>query len=207
MFKAAPVVEPTIEISKTVPDPVIEVFEVVKACVAAAAMLTPVKVTETTRPFAATVPDAAPLATVGVSKRPVPAVEATRFPFVAVMLPSVAVMEVPAVIVVPEERAVPAAIVVVEAIEPGAMNVAGMESVATPAAVVTVIWLVVPRIEMIFPAEEVSSTQFADVTPVDPAVLNDIRYHKLLPTNNHSLPRGKAPPFPRISVEAGALFA
>ena len=71
-------------IDSNVPVPVIDVFEVVKACVAAAAILTPVKVTETTLPLATTVPEAAPDATVGVSKRPDPTADAVRFPVVAV---------------------------------------------------------------------------------------------------------------------------
>ena len=56
-----------------------------------------------------------------------PAVPKTKFPFVAVMAPKVAVT------VVVATRAVPAVIVVVEAMLPGAMNVAGIVKVEVPA--------------------------------------------------------------------------
>jgi len=256
MVRAAPVVPPVNQYPHCVEEPAIEVLEIVIENVAPAAMEGVVIVTCPTRPFrvAVVVPDTV----VDVNWNPLPAVEETKFPFVAVMFPSVAVRLVEAVrdpvtavfpvafpiftapvppvpivvtadpevlmfvvpvmaappadtvsppvvatrpaeavkdpvtavfpvafpiftapvppvpmVVTPEPevlivvvpvmakppavtvrppdvtvRPVPAVIVVVEAIEPGAINVEGIERVATPAEVETVIWLVVPRIEL-----------------------------------------------------------
>ena len=74
-----------------------------------------------------------------------PAVAKERFPFVAMMLPRVAVIVVAAL------REVPACKVVVEAIVPGAINVVGMLKVIVPEVPVVVIWLAVPA-RVILPA-------------------------------------------------------
>lgn len=55
-----------------------------------------------------------------------PAVDKTKFPLVAVILPSVAVMDV------------------VDAIEPGAVNAAGIVKTTSPRVLVAVIWFAVP---------------------------------------------------------------
>ena len=83
-----------------------------------------------------------------------PAVPRTRLPLLAVMFPKVAVIPVPAVTVVVAAKEV----VVVK--EPGAAIAEGREIVATPAAVVTVTWFVVPRTETIAPEPLANSTQF-----------------------------------------------
>lgn len=75
-----------------------------------------------------------------------PAEPRTMFPFVAVMFPVVAVMPVPPVKVV------------VDAIDPGAIKVAGIERVTTFEAVVAVIWLAVPKTETMLPEEDESSS-------------------------------------------------
>lgn len=97
---ADPVVEPDIAQRTLVEAPAIEVLPIVKVRSAAAAIETPVNVTDPVRPLQFTVPDAAPLAVVTGRETPVPAATATKFPFVAVILPEVAVRLVPAVMLV-----------------------------------------------------------------------------------------------------------
>jgi hypothetical protein len=84
---------------------------------------------------------------------PSPAAELTKLPLVAVMLPVVAVIPVPPVNVV------------VEAIEPGAMKVVGIESVTAPAVVEAVISLAVPVTETISPVAFKIWSQFATSGP------------------------------------------
>jgi hypothetical protein len=69
-----------------------------------------------------------------------PIVARLKLPFVAVILPAVAV------------------------IEPGAVKVLGTESVVTPALVEAVIWFAVPKIELIAPDEPANCTQLDVVT-------------------------------------------
>jgi hypothetical protein len=81
---ADPAVAPDHVRASTVPLPVIEVLDVVKACVAPDAILTLVKVIETTRPLPATVPADDPETTVGVRTRPDAAALAVMLPVVAI---------------------------------------------------------------------------------------------------------------------------
>ena len=69
----------------------------VRVAVAPAAMEGEVKVTIPTLPLHVTAPDAAPDATVGTVTIPLAAVDVTKFPFVAVIFPRVAVRVVDAV--------------------------------------------------------------------------------------------------------------
>ena len=91
-------------------------------------------------------PDAAPEATVGVKTRPDAAPEAVKFPVVAITpVPPVTVPDAvtfpadaaifPVVAVIP----VPPVNVVVEAIDPGAINAAGTDNVTAPVAADAVI--------------------------------------------------------------------
>lgn len=91
-------VEPDIVKRTLVEAPAMLVLPIVKVRSAAAAIETPVKVIEPTRPLQFTVSDAAPLAVTTGKVKPVPAVDATKLPFVAVMFPNVAVIVVVAVI-------------------------------------------------------------------------------------------------------------
>jgi hypothetical protein len=82
MLRAAPVVDPVKDARRMVPEPVMLVFDVVKANVAPPAILGEVKLTDTTRPLAATVPDAAPDAVVGTVTNPVPAPIRVKLPVI-----------------------------------------------------------------------------------------------------------------------------
>jgi len=156
---------------------------------AAAAMLTEVNMAWPARALMTIGDAAAPVAVVALNNKPFPAAELTKFPLVAVILPRVAVILVPAVTVVaaptdpsvevmlpaeatilpvvavipvPAVTVVPEAIVVVDVIDPGAVNAAGMLKVIVLAAPVDVIWLAVPN-RLKFPA-------VGDRAPPDPPV-------------------------------------
>lgn len=162
---AEPVVEPDILQSKRVDAPVIEVLPKVNVKSAAAAIETPVKVTEPARPLQLTVPEAAPLPVVTGSTTPDAAATATKLPLVAVIAPDVAVTVVPAVtdpavtpkLPVVTVNPVPAVIVVVEANEvvvskdPGAVMADGKLHVIVLPEPTVVIWFAVPN-KLIFPA-------------------------------------------------------
>ena len=75
-----------------------------------------------------------------------PAVLRTTLPFVAVIFPKVAVIDVAA------DMEVPACRVVVDAIDPGATKVAGIDHVIVLPEPVVVIWFAVPK-TLILPAE------------------------------------------------------
>jgi hypothetical protein len=96
MLSAAPVVAPLIESITCVEDDVIALFVMVNVKSAAAAILTVVNMTCPALLFNTTGPDAAPEAVLALNCRPFPAVELTKLPFVAVMLPNVAVTVVAA---------------------------------------------------------------------------------------------------------------
>ena len=152
-------------------DPVIELFPIVRVRTAPPAMDGEVNEHDPCRPLQVTLPEAAPDPVATGRTSPLPAVEATKFPLVAVtlprvavrvvadvilpavvvilpavatILPVVAVIPVPAVIVVPADRVVPAASVVVVVNDPGAVIAEGRESVTTPEVVDAVISLAVP---------------------------------------------------------------
>ena len=97
MVSAEFVVAPDKEAMSRVEDPVIDVFAIVRVKSAFAASETVVKVIDPTRPLHVTVPLAAPDPVTGVKRTPVPEVDATKFPFVAVIAPRVAVIVVAAV--------------------------------------------------------------------------------------------------------------
>lgn len=141
-----------------------------------------------------------------------PAVPSTTLPFVAVILPKVAVIDVPAltapavatifpvveVIPVPAVTVVVAARDVVVVNEPGVVIADGRETVATPEEVVTVTWLAVPTTLSTGPSESESCSHVADVTPAE----LDIWFNSQLPLPGHIhlLPIGY-----KISVVVGAL--
>lgn len=90
--------------------------------------------------IAAVVPTESLAAVVAWMTNLFPALPNTKFPFVAVIAPDVAVN------------------VVVAAMLPGAMNVEGIDRVTAPAEVLAVIWLAVPATDTILPADdEISS--------------------------------------------------
>lgn len=138
-------------------------FVMVIAKVAPAAIDGVVIVTCPDLPFrvAVDVPDVA----AEFSKIPFPAADETKFPFVAVISPAVAVIDVPAftapavavilpvvaVIPVPAVTVVVAASEVVVVRDPGATIAAGKDSVVVPDDVVAVIWFAVPFIAMMSP--------------------------------------------------------
>lgn len=126
-------------------------------------MLTPEKVTLPTLPLA-TCGDAPAVTTVGVKTNPDPTDGTVIFPAVAVTLPVVAMTPVPPVTVVAADKDVPALIVVVDAIEPGAINMAGIDKVATPEIVLTLISLAVGNTDIMLPEE--INIQFDCVSPV-----------------------------------------
>lgn len=167
MLKADPVVAPLIESITIVEEAVIEEFVRVKVRSAAAAIDTDVKVARPDLPFTTTGEAAVPEAEAEVKRIPVPEVDPTKLPLVAVILPRVAVIVVPAL------SAVPAANVVVVANDPGAMIVVGNETVAVVPTVVTVIWLAVPRTELIVPEDPPSICQLAERVP--PALDKEVR--------------------------------
>lgn len=94
--RAAPVVAPDIESRTMVVAAVMDEFVRVSVRSAAAAMLTEVKVALPDLPLTTTGLAATPDALAEVKRIPVPEVDPTKLPFVAVMAPRVAVMEVPA---------------------------------------------------------------------------------------------------------------
>ena len=95
--RAAPVVAPLIEIRTIVVEAVIAELVSVRVKSAAAAIETDVNVARPDLPLTITGDAATPEAEGEVNKIPVPEVAATKFPFVAVMAPRVAVTVVPAV--------------------------------------------------------------------------------------------------------------
>lgn len=131
--KADPVVAPLMEIRTIVEAAVIAEFVSVNVRSAPAAIETLVNVARPDLPLTTTGEAAAPESDGDVNNRPVPDVDATKFPFVAVILPSVAVM------------VVPAANDVVVVNDPGAVMADGSDTVAVPATVLTVIWFAVPE--------------------------------------------------------------
>jgi hypothetical protein len=104
----------------------------------------------------------------GVNTSPVPDVVATKLPLVAVMFPSVAVS------------------VVVVVNDPGVVIAEGRETVATPAVVITVIWLVVPNTLRTSPLDVDISIHVDDNTAL--AVDWESKYHSELPLYNHHVP-------------------
>ncbi len=141
--KADPVVAPLILSITSVVEAVIAEFVRVNVKSAAAAMLTLVNVALPDLPFTTTGDAATPEAVGELRIIPVPEVEATKLPLVAVMLPRVAVMDVAAftapadaltlpvvaVIPVPAVTVVPDESEVVVVNEPGAVIAAGSVSV------------------------------------------------------------------------------
>ena len=119
-------------------EPVIEVLVIVNASVAPAAIEIPVKVQAPDLPLHVTEPDAAPDPVAGDKTIPLPAALDTKFPFVAVMFPKVAVT------------------VVVAVNDPGAVNVDGIDSVTIPEDDEAVISLAVPNTETTLPEEDVT---------------------------------------------------
>ncbi len=100
-----------------------------------------------------------------VAVTPVPPVTvplAETLPEDAAILPVVAVMPVPAVMVVAEDIEVPEWIVVVEAMDPGATKVAGIDQVIVLPDPVVVIWFVVPS-RLMFPPVGVTATALSPV--------------------------------------------
>jgi hypothetical protein len=154
-----------------VDDPVIALLVRVKAKVAPAAILGVVIVICPTRAF--NVPEVVPATVPGVKIIPVPAVDATKLPSVAIMFPRVEVMDVPTVAEVvtesdvPAVRVVPDARVVVVVKEPGAITAEGSESVTTFPTVEAVIWLAVPTTLEIVPEVPPVVTQVAAINPLE----------------------------------------
>jgi hypothetical protein len=158
-LSADPVVAPDIENNNLELELAIELLPKVSVRSELEAIDTLLNVTEPTRPLHVTVPDAAPEAVTTGRTKPSVAVETTKLPAVAVMLPVVAVRPVPPVTVplaetLPDEAAilpvvavipVPAVIVVVAAREvvvvkePGAVIADGKETTAALLVVTTVI--------------------------------------------------------------------
>lgn len=99
--RAEPVVAPLIETRTMVVEAVIAELVKVSVKSAAAAIETEVNVARPDLPLTITGDAAAPLLEGDVNKIPVPEVDATKFPFVAVIFPKVAVTVVPAVTDVP----------------------------------------------------------------------------------------------------------
>lgn len=97
MLNAEPVVVPDKLYKMLVPDPVIDELVIVSVMSVAAAKEKLVKAATPTLPLHTRGLAAAPEDDVGVKRRPVPAVDATKFPFVAVIAPAVAVSVVEAV--------------------------------------------------------------------------------------------------------------
>ncbi len=127
MLRADPVVAPLILINTSVVDAVIEELVMVSVKSAAAAIDTDVNVALPDLPLTTTGPDAAPEAWDEVKRIPVPVVDATKFPFVVVIAPRVAVN------------------VVVAVREPGAVIAAGKLKVMVLPEPVDVIWFAVPK--------------------------------------------------------------
>lgn len=157
---ADPVVAPAMEYNTCVEDEVMEELVIVNVKSAAAAILTDVNVTLPALVFKTTGLAAAPVAVVALKDKPLPAVEDTKFPAVAVIAPEVAVnvvadvieptvvvilpaeatmFPVVAVIPVPAVKVVPEARVVVVVNDPGVVIAEGRDIVAVPALLVTVI--------------------------------------------------------------------
>lgn len=136
--RAAPVVAPLISRRTIVEEAVIAELVMVRVRSAAAAIDTEVKVARPDLPLTTAGSVAATLALGEFKRIPVPKVDATKLPLVAVMLPKVAVR------------------VVVVVSDPGAMIAEGREIVAVEPTVVTVLWLAVPRTVVTVPEEEPS---------------------------------------------------
>lgn len=186
---------------------------IVIAKVAPAAILGVVIVICPTRPFSVAV--VVPEVVAELSKIPLPAVDETKFPAVAVILPEVAVMLVPAftapavavtfpvvaVTPVPPVTVVVAEREVVVVNEPGAVIAAGRDSVTVEPEAAVVIWLAVPAI-LILPLEGVAvpvspvKLESSDEPPpeacheAEPAD-TEVKVHALFPDLLiHSAPRG-----------------
>lgn len=97
MLKADPVVAPLMLIITSVVEAVIAEFVMVNVRSAAAAIDTVVNVALPDLPLTTTGPEAAPEACEEFNRIPVPTVLATKFPFVVVIAPEVAVIVVAAV--------------------------------------------------------------------------------------------------------------
>lgn len=135
---ALPAVAPDHVKETKVPEPVIDVFEITKTCVAPDAMLMLLNVAENTRPLAVMGP-APGVPIVGVVTNPDPTADIVTFPVVAIK--PVPPVTVPEALTLPEDAAifpvvavipVPPVNVVVEAIEPGATKAAGIERTTAP---------------------------------------------------------------------------
>lgn len=194
--RAAPVVAPLIEIRTIVVEAVIAELVSVRVKSAAAAIETDVNVARPDLPLTTTGEAAAPEAEGDVNKIPVPEVDATKSPFVAVIAPRVAVIVVPAVTVVaadteprvdtkfPVEATmfpvvavmpVPAVTVVPALTAPAVATMLPVVAVMPVPAVTVVpadtepaVAAIFPRVAVIFPAETTASP-VVTVSPV-PAV-------------------------------------
>ena len=163
--------------STWVPDPVIAEFVIVRVRSAPPAMLTVLNTAIPALELRTSGEAAAPEAVLELKRNPVPAVDPTKFPFVAVTAPSVAVTVVaevidptvvemfpadatilPVVAVIP----VPPVSVVTEAIDPGAMKVEGIVKVTVAPDAAVVISFAVPA-SFILPATGVA----VPVSPVN----------------------------------------